>query len=69
MIIKRIFLFPLAIAFALLLLTQAMVFSQTPSGEPQTVALLARKKCSRILNLLGGAFDRHNAIASYTSHS
>jgi len=35
--IKRVFLFPLAIAFAGLLLSQAMVFSQTPSGEPKTI--------------------------------
>jgi hypothetical protein len=35
--IKRTFLFRPAIALALLLLSQAIVVCQTPSGEPQTV--------------------------------
>ncbi len=55
--IKRVFLFPLAIAFAGLLLSQAMVFSQTTSGEPKTVTLLARKKVDGVDNYTQAAFS------------
>jgi len=55
--INRTFLFPLAIAFAVLLLSQAMVFSQTPSDEPQTVTLLARRKVDGVDNYTQAAFS------------
>jgi hypothetical protein len=55
--INRPFLFPLAIAFAVLLPSQSMVFSQTPSGEPQTVTLLARKKVDGVDNYTQAAFS------------
>jgi hypothetical protein len=55
--IKRIVLFRPAIALALLLLSQAIVVCQTPSGEPQTVTLLARKKLDDVDNYTQAAFS------------
>ena len=55
--INRTSLFPLTIAFAVFLLSQATVFSQTPSGEPQTVTLLARKKVDGVDNYTQAAFS------------
>ena len=55
--INRIFLFSLATAFAVILLSQAMVFSQTPSDAPQTIRLLSRKKVDGVDNYTQAAFS------------
>ena len=55
--IKYIYLYSLAIAFAVILLAQSSVFSQTLNGEPQTVTLLARKEIDGIDNYTQAAFS------------
>ncbi len=55
--IKYIYLFSLAIAFAVTLLAQASVLSQGLSGEPQTITLLAREKVGDIDNYTQAAFS------------
>lgn len=55
--IKYIYLFPLAMAFAVMLLAQSSVLSQTWSGEPQKTTLLARKKIADIDNYTQAAFS------------
>lgn len=55
--IKRIFLFSSAIAFSALLLSQAIVFSQTPTDEPQTVTLLKRERLAGSDNYTKAAFS------------
>lgn len=55
--IKHIYLFPLAIAFAVTLLAQSSVLSQALHGEPQTITLLARKKVDDVDNYTRAAFS------------
>jgi hypothetical protein len=47
----------MVIAFAVFLPSPSMVFSQTPSDEPQTVTLLARKKVDGVDNYTHAAFS------------
>lgn len=56
-VIKHIYLLPLAITFAVTLLAQSSVRSQTPNGEPKTVTLLARKKVETADNYTQAAFS------------
>lgn len=60
--IKHIYLFPLAITFAVTLLAQSTVLSQTPNGEPQTVTLLARKKVGDVDNYTQAAFSFKHGV-------
>jgi len=55
--IKHIYLFPLAMALAVIFLIESNVFAQTLSGEPQTVTLLARKKVDGVDNYTQAAFS------------
>jgi len=55
--IKRIYLVPLAIAFAVTLLAQSSVLSQGWSGQTRTITLLARKTVADIDNYTQAAFS------------
>ena len=59
---KHIYLFPLAIACAVTLLCQSSVLAQGPSGEPQTVTLLARKKVDGVDNYTQAAFSFKHGV-------
>ena len=54
---KSIYLFPLMMAFAVMLLVESVAFAQMPSDEPQTVTLLARKKVNDVDNYRQAAFS------------
>jgi len=55
--IKHIDLYSLIMAFAFMLSISSSVFAQTPSDEPQTVTLLARKKVDDVDNYRQAAFS------------
>ena len=59
---KHIYLLPLAIAFAVTLLAQSSVLSQTLKSEPQTVTLLARKKVGDVDNYTQAAFSFKHGV-------
>jgi hypothetical protein len=55
--IKRFYLVPLAIAFAVTLLAQSSVLSQGWSGQTRTITLMARKTVADIDNYTQAAFS------------
>jgi hypothetical protein len=55
--IKRIYLFSLMMAFAVMLLVESVAFAQVPSNKPQTVTLLARKKVDGVDNYSQASFS------------
>ena len=55
--IKRMYLFPLAVAFAATFLAQSSVLSQVPKGEAHSVTLLARQKVDGVDNYTQAAFS------------
>ena len=60
--IKHIYLFPLAITFAMTFLAQSSVLSQTLNGKPQKVTLLARATVEGVDNYSRAAFSfKHGA--------
>jgi hypothetical protein len=54
---KRIYLFPLMMALAVMLLVESVALAQMPSNEPQTVTLLAQKEVDGVDNYTQAAFS------------